>query len=429
MQNTARDVHQGNISVFHELHRTSKATIQIAHINRELSIWDGVVRRYDTICKHYLPTLIKKYGNTDLYYSLNTFKGCSRKQENLVYINALYIDIDYYKENLSKEYVLGYIFDLVDQEKMPMPTYLTDSGRGMYAIWKIQGVPKEALNKWRMCMQYLYKLLEPIGADPSCVEPSRIFRLDGSYHSGAKKIVHTVRYSEIPYTLYNFSKQYLSAVPKPTEIPKVKTKAKPKLGNRSIFGYNGNKQVLYLYNQYKVYEDRIQDLYKLAELREYDMKAYHCRELMIFLARYWGYCVTKDDQKALQNAIALNQKFKDPLTENEVIKVTQINDRAKQLKLYRYGNQKLIELLKISEEEQLELTTIHTEKIRSKKRAKEQKQARRNEAGNTSRQQKKIEQEEKIKELVAQGLTTKEIASEIGISVRSIQRIRKAMGI
>ncbi|MGL5691408.1 MAG: hypothetical protein ACRDD8_11405 [Bacteroidales bacterium] len=429
MQNTARQVQESDISVFHELHRNSKATIQIAHINRGEAQWDGVVRRYETICKKYLPTLAEKYDNTDLYYSLNTFKHCSRKQENLVYLNALYIDIDYYKNNLSQEYVLGYIHNLVDQNQMPMPTFIVDSGRGLYAIWQIQGVPKQALQKWRRCMKYLYNLLEPVGADPACVEPTRIFRLNGSYHSQAKKIVQTISYVGTTHSLYHFEKEYLAAVPKPLEDPRGKPKAKPKLGNRSTFGYKGNKEILYLYNQYKVYEDRIQDLYKLAELRDYDLKPYHCRELMLFLTRYWTYCTTKDDRLAIEKTVALNLKFKDPLTEKEIVNSTRINDRAKRLKIYRYGNQRIIELLKISEEEQAQLKTLHTEKVRAKKRAKEQKQARRNEVGNTSRQQKKLDQEEKIKTLVARGLTTKEIALEIGLNVRSIQRIRKAMAI
>lgn len=426
MPNVAYDAAQ-DISVFHDLHAQSKGIVEISHIDKESSKWYGKRRRYGTLCKHYLTSLAEEYNNESMYFSLNTFKGFKRTQEQLFELSALYLDVDYYKTEYSKEQVLGKIDELVQDHEMPRPTFIVDSGRGLYLIWKIKRTPPQALPRWKELMDYFFEKLQDYGADPRCLEPSRIFRLNGSVHETTKKVVHTIRYSGVTYNMYNLRKEYLSTSPTKKDIPIV---GKPKTKKKSksyTFSYAGNKQILYLYNQYKVYEDRLQDLEKLAELRDYDLQPYHCRELMLFLTRYWTYCSTKDERLAIERTVALNLKFKQPLSNNEVINATKVGDKARQLQVYRYGNKKLIMLLSISPEEQYQLSSIMTEEIRSKKRAQEQKVQRRNENGLTDRQQKKLDNENKIQELVAEGYSTKEISDKIGLSVRQVQRIRKAM--
>ena len=123
--------------------------------------------------------------------------------------------------------------------------------------------------------------------------------------------------------------------------------------------------------------------------------------------------------------VALNERFKEPLEQKEVLVNTKVSDQAKRMKIYRYGNKKLIQLLKITEEEQMQLSTIHSEKIRSIKRAAEQKANRRNNEGLTSRQQAKQNTETKVITEHQMGYKTKEIAEKIGLSIRQVQRIIK----
>ncbi|WP_226891151.1 hypothetical protein [Paraclostridium bifermentans] len=50
---------------------------------------------------------------------------------------------------------------------------------------------------------------------------------------------------------------------------------------------------------------------------------------------------------------------------------------------------------------------------------------RRNEEGLTKREQEKVDDIDKVKELVALGLKNKDIAEKLGLSVRQVQRLKK----
>lgn len=45
------------------------------------------------------------------------------------------------------------------------PTFIVDSGRGLYLEWKINAVPSMALPLWKAVQEYLYRVLKPYGAD------------------------------------------------------------------------------------------------------------------------------------------------------------------------------------------------------------------------------------------------------------------------
>ena len=72
-------------------------------------------------------------NDKDVYISQNTFNNRSRRLIHLKELKALYIDIDCYKVNLSKEAVKYFMEnDLYGQ--IPVPNMLIDSGRGLYYI-------------------------------------------------------------------------------------------------------------------------------------------------------------------------------------------------------------------------------------------------------------------------------------------------------
>ena len=66
-----------------------------------------------------------------------------------------------------------------------------------------------------------------------------------------------------------------------------------------------------------LYYARIQDIIKLCELREYDLKGH--RELILFLYRYYLCYFLEDTKKALEDVLELNREFREPLRETEVI--------------------------------------------------------------------------------------------------------------
>ena len=76
--------------------------------------------------------------NTDLYMSMNTFYKPERTKENLRYLNSLYIDLDYYKMDLSRQEVLSKLEEEYFNKSIPVPSMIVDSGRGLYLIWLIE---------------------------------------------------------------------------------------------------------------------------------------------------------------------------------------------------------------------------------------------------------------------------------------------------
>lgn len=412
-----------NVSVFQVVHGDSKGTIQISHIDKAhpKSQFYGIQRQYGTLVKQYIENFTTEYNNTDMYFSLNTFRGLRRRQSDLHELKALWSDIDYYNTGFTKDQVLLKITDLVHNGRIPQPTLLVDSGKGLYMIWKIERTPPQALVRWKNIMSYLHTELSELGADPRCLEPARIFRLDNSIHSETKKTVHVISYTPVTYTLHSLQSNFL--IPKKSDTPIKKSRPKTK---KYSFAKPNTKQILYLHNNYKTYAERLQDIEKLCELRDYKLHDYHCREVMLFLTRYWHYCYTKDEQAALKRALALNKQFDVPLAESEVINNTRSNEKAKKLQVYRYSNGTLITLLQITEEEQYQLQSIHTKEIARKKLDQGRKAARRNEEGLTSREQQRKDTEEQIKKLNETGLSTKEIAMKLGLTIRHVQRIKKA---
>ena len=131
----------------------------------------------------------------------------------------------------------------------------------------------------------------------------------------------------------------------PTLKPKEKKKGRP-------------SKINFIYRERSLYYARIQDIIKLCELREYDLKGH--REIILFLYRYYLCTFTEDLTKALNDVLELNNMFRQPLKENEAIKATRSAEKCylDKIKEYKYKNDTLIELLEISEEEQTYMTTI-----------------------------------------------------------------------
>ena len=175
----------------------------------------------------------------------------------------------------------------------------------------------------------------------------------------------------------------------------------------------------------------IRDRIKLCELREYDLKGH--REVILFLYRYYLCTFTEDLTKALNDVLELNNMFTQPLKENEVIKATRSAEKCylDKIKEYKYKNDTLIELLEISEEEQTYMTTIiskaeykRRKRIRNKKnydsaKVKKNYQEQLKAQDKLSKKEEISQRRAKIKDLLQQGLTQKEIYTLMKISKRT----------
>lgn len=379
------------------LHSDSKGWITRAEINCGYKQWHY----------RYKELLEQDFNQENVYISINTFYSTFRRLEYLKEIKAQFIDLDIYKTGFTKAQIIMHLETDYFNKSIPRPNLIIDSGRGLYLIWLLNSVPSKALPLWKAVEEYLYSVLKPFGADRQALDPTRVLRVPGSINSKSKTTVSIIDEYDYIYDLREIQNEYL-----PELKPKEKKKGRP-------------SKTVFIHRERSLYFARIQDITKLCELREYDLKGY--RELILFLYRYYLCYFLEDTKKALEDVLELNREFIYPLSENEVIRATRSAEKVylSKDKDYKYKNETLIELLAITELEETHMTTIISDKeykrrknIRNKKAYGEKLRA----DGKVSEKDKIAERRAKIKDLLAEGLKRKDICLQLDISIKTYKR-------
>jgi len=361
---------------------------------------------------HYKYAELKETNLTgeNIYITLNTFYKPCRRLECIKELNCVYIDLDYYKTKYTKDQIIMNLEGNYFNKIIPATNYIIDSGRGLALIWLINKVPSKALPLWKAVQEYLYKQLKEFGADRQALDATRILRVPGSINSKSKTVVSIIDEYDYIYDLREIQKEFLPEL-KPTE----KKKGRP-------------KKINYIYRERSLYYARIQDITKLCELREYDLRGH--REIILFLYRYYLCSFTEDVQKALEDVLELNSMFTYPLKENEVIRATRSAEKCylDKNKEYKYKNETLIELLEITEYEETQMSTIISKneyKRRDRDYQKNKYQRMLKLEGKISEKEKLSQRRVKIKDLLAEGLEQKDICLQLNISKRTYIRDRQ----
>lgn len=358
----------------------------------------------------YLDLLEQNMKGNNIYISGNTFYSTYRRIEYIKELKSLYIDLDCYKTGFTKEQIIMNLEENYYRKSIPEPNYLIDSGRGLYLIWIIEWVPSKGLPLWKATQDYLYNVLKPLGADRQALDATRILRVPGSRNSKTGTRVSILDEYNYIYSLRELQKEYL-----PELKPIKKSKGRP-------------KKTLFVFRERSLYHARIQDLIKLCELREYDLRGN--REFILFLYRYYLCYFTEDTEKALQDTLELNSMFVYPVSESEATKQTESAEKVylNKNKDYKYKNETLIEILDIDLEEQKHMKTIIS-KTEYKRRKKEyhKKYDEKKYVEKLKRQGKKTKKEQiaerrqKIKSLLNQGFKQIYIAKLLDVSTRTIE--------
>ena len=395
-----KDKYSEPINYLGALHRDSKGWITRAEINCGYKQWHY---RYNAL-------LEQEFNQENVYISINTFYSTFRRLEYLKELKAQFIDLDIYKTGFTKEQIIMHLEADYFNKSIPRPNLIIDSGRGLYLIWLLNSVPSKALPLWKAIEEYLYSVLKPFGADRQALDPTRILRVPGSINSKSNTTVNVIEQYDYIYDLREIQNEYLPEL----EERKAKKKGRP-------------SKTVFIHRERSLYYARIQDIIKLCELREYDLKGH--RELILFLYRYYLCYFLEDTKKALEDVLELNREFVYPLSETEVIRATRSAEKVylSKDKDYKYKNETLIELLAITELEETYMTTIISDKefkrrknIRNKKAYEEKLRA----DGKVSEKDKIAERRAKIKDLLAEGLKQKDICSQLDISKPTYVRDR-----
>jgi DNA-binding CsgD family transcriptional regulator len=354
-------------------------------------------------------------NDKDVYISQNTFNNRSRRLTHLKELKALYIDIDCYKVNLSKEAVKYFLEnDLYGQ--IPVPNMLIDSGRGLYYIIFLENTIAEELPKWQLVERYLFEKLKDLGADNKALDATRVLRVVGSTNSKNNELVKVIDTYDYQYTLDEIIENY---------IPEVNEDRKEKQKPKGVRKKGRKKKFVSLFNLYNLYYTRFKDIKKLVEIRNYEMTGY--REITLFLIRYFLNVYHGDDDLVMEEVIEINNSFTEPLEINEVFNATRSGAIGATESVYKYSNDKLIKLLDITPSEQKEMATIIGKSEKYYRNNKNRRDNRRDENGLTQRESSKLNNENEILELKRKKYTLKQISKKLNLSIDYVKKVsRKA---
>ena len=352
-------------------------------------------------------------NDKDVYISQNTFNNRSRKLIHLKELKALYIDIDCYKVNLSKEATKYFLEnDLYGQ--IPVPNMLIDSGRGLYYIIFLENTVAEDLPKWQLIEKYLYEKLKDLGADNKALDATRVLRVVGSTNSKNNELVKVIDTYDYQYTLDEIIENY---------IPEVNEDRKEKQKPEGVRKKGRKKKFVSLFNLYNLYYTRFKDIKKLVEIRNYEMTGY--REITLFLIRYFLNVYHGDDDLVMEEVIEINNSFTEPLEINEVFNATRSGAIGATESVYKYSNDKLIKLLDITPSEQKEMATIIGKSEKYYRNNKNRRDNRRDENGLTQRESSKLNNENEILELKRKKYTLKQISKKLNLSIDYVKKVSR----
>lgn len=377
---------------------------------------------------------IEKYkGQEDVFITPNTMYMPFRKVENIRQFRALYQDLDCEKLGLEKSEVVYIMWFLYYEEKIPKPSLVVDSGRGLHVYWVIKNAPYGALQTWQELQDYLYHQLKHLGADKRATDGARVLRLPNTINSRSKTECN-VLYSEIiEYSMYDLREKYLNYKPKSHQLKLQQLK-------------NTDKKVIYnkFFNSYSLHMARAEDIEVLCKLRNYDVKGH--RNMIIHCFAYWKGIYIRDEFELQNTVIELNNSFIEPLKENEILSIVRSVGKAIDKFIeyeqglrsgqdkrvtkgmrdkggYWYKNETLIDRLCITELEQKHMKTIIGTNEKYKRN--NERRTPRNENGLTKREQDKKNKLDRIFNLLEKGMNQSKIAKELGISRQAVSKLLK----
>ena len=410
--------------------------IQVLKLNDEKSKSERTIKIYNTKHEGLKDIVEELHDQNDVFVAPNTMYIPKRRVENIRQFRSLFQDIDCENLGLEKAETVYLIWDLYYEGKIPKPTMVTDSGRGVHLYWRIQNAPYGALNTWQELQDYIYYNLKHLGADRQATDSARVLRLPGTINS-KNQVNCKVLYidDDLEYSMYDLREQYLNYRPKSYQLQMQDTKV---VENKVV----SNR----FFNSYSLHMQRANDLQTLCRLRHFDMKGY--RNMAIHCYAYWKGIYVRDQYELEKEVIELNNAFKEPLKDTEVKAVLRCIPKAiekfiayeqglrsgekkrvskgmRDKEGYWYKNTTLIERLGITANEQKHMKTIIGTDEKYERNNERRRAERRNEAGLTKKQQDLQDLKIQVDNLKDEGLSLRAIAKELDISLGKVQRVLK----
>lgn len=178
-----------------------------------------------------IPALLAaQTGQPDRFISVNEFAGW-RFVRLLKSLRAVYLDID----NTTD---LDRVLDALRAAGMPPPSCVVFSGNGLHLYWLLDAVPAKALGAWQAVQDRLFRVMQPIGADPTCKDCTRVLRLPGTINVKGDHEVRGLVLTGRRWSLHELADEVLGRRPPKKDEGQVRdlAAAKARRGERVVTG-------------------------------------------------------------------------------------------------------------------------------------------------------------------------------------------------
>lgn len=364
-------------------------------------------------------------GQSNYYVSHNGFSGKRRLMEQTRQINALFFDLDCHEapQGLMRQCVdavLERIIDGAQEERIPNPTIIVDSGRGLQLLYVLE---RSIPYRFRGGGTYNEKGVEY--CKHVQVQLADVFEelIEGiPYAEVDRKVFDLPRVGRIPGTFNTKAGRYASLVNVREayyHLPDLATYTPSKLKDSGLVKEKPAKRKKAVIMNFKpLMMSRLRKVDELQAYRQYDCEGN--REHMCFV--YYNtavqiYC--KEDARDLLTSF--NAKFKKPLPQSElngiVRSVSEVVNVKGEKGYYLLNAQTLIDKLALTEKEMLDLQFFASKRMVERLEAKRK------------TQEKRDTRNERIISLHDSGtMTQQQIAEDVGCTVRTVHAVLKAAG-
>lgn len=393
---------------------------------------------------------ISGYGidfNKDTYISVNSFYKHRRLTDNIKEIKAIQLEYDNHSSGFEMtDAIFNCVINLLEMDylgiKVPYPTLIVRTGRGMQLIWRLDNCHDKRLQQ-KVAKSLFEELKEfdlfGLEMDAQVLDLARVFRLPGTMHTMTQSITeiysNTGEIFELEDIIYGYCPELVDEEKNTMES---KRKYTVKKTDRKV------KYTDKHWNYYVLNSKRVEDLESLFKLR--DGRFERCRNFFMHLYCYHLALVTQNKDYTMEKALEIDSKFSaqcdGSLGRNHVKHIINSTfEKAKRLlesknkkdynlkDVYRYTNDRIIDMLKITVEEQKKMKTIRSKEIYKGIHRKDclnnyyKKRYEKIKNGEIVTKTSKIEDEVfKVKNLKGQGFKNKDIALALNISLSTVKR-------
>ena len=381
--------------------------------------------------------------NHDTWISQGEFRGFNRRVVNLLRTGVIFADLDYYHtpfSSYSPDAMAWAVVQRCHDEGLPIPSIILFSGRGLQVKWLLdEPIPGRALPRWNAVQKALGAALADMGADPSARDASRVLRLVGTVNTKTNEFTRVVYVNGSMHapTPYGFDQFADSVLPLTRDELQQKREDRQARRERLTLVEGGRQGPLKGLHGGQLSWDRLHDLKRLAELRGGIQEGARMTFLLwqmnfAFLSGQIHPSQSWYEAKSLAASIdpSWSVPHGDLSTLYAKAKAHQRGERIElngreYTPLYTPKSQTLIDIFKITGDEERQLRTIVSES-ESLRRHREREKARRKALGAQSREDylKTAEgRRTQARALREQGLSIRKIAAAMETSVSQVQRL------